>query len=110
MISKRRSIKARETWLKCYEELGSVSKAARKCGIPRSTLYRWIKRVKNEGKDSLAGRSRRPKTLARQRITAEITELIKSIRQEFNFGPQRISLHLSRLHNIEISGQRSGGC
>ena len=102
MISKR-TIKARETWLKCFEELGSVSKAARKCGIPRSTLYRWIKRVKSEGKDALTGRSRRPKTLAKQKITNDLIELIKSIRQEFDFGPQRISLHLSRIHNIDIS-------
>lgn len=102
MISKR-TIKARETWLKCYEELGSVSKAARKCGIPRSTLYRWIKRVKSEGKAGLTGRSKRPKTLAKQKITIDLVELIKSIRQEFNFGPQRISLHLARIHKISIS-------
>src|SRR5690242_18541389 len=103
MTSNKRTVKARETWLKCYEELGSVSKAARKCGIPRSTLYRWIKRVKAEGKSCLAGRSRRPKTLAKQKMTPELVALIKSIRQEFNFGPQRINLHLSRIHNIEIS-------
>jgi transcriptional regulator of acetoin/glycerol metabolism len=53
----KRTIKARETWVKCYEELGSVSKAARKCGIPRSTLYRWIKRVELVGKDGLKSKN-----------------------------------------------------
>jgi transposase InsO family protein len=98
-----RTIKARETWLKCYEELGSASMAARKCGIPRSTLYRWIKRTKIEGNEALKGRSRRPITLAKQKVTDELTELIKSVRTQFNFGPQRISLHLLRVHNLEIS-------
>ena len=103
MTSIKRNVKAREIWLKCYEELGSVSKAARKCGIPRSTLYRWIRRVNAEGKSGLTGHSRRPKRLAKLKITSDLVDLIKSIRQEFNFGPQRISLHLSRVHTIEIS-------
>ncbi len=103
MSSNKRAVKARETWLKCYEELGSVSKAARKCGIPRSTLYRWIKRVKSDGRAGLVGQSKRPKILAKQKITEDIIELIKSIRLEFRFGPQSISTHLSRVYNIEIS-------
>jgi transposase InsO family protein len=103
MISKKRTIKARELWVQCYEQLGSVSKAARKCGIPRSTLYRWIKRVKTEGKDGLIGYSRRPKKFAKQKVSLELVDLIKSIRTEFDFGPQRISLHLLRVHNLAIS-------
>jgi transposase InsO family protein len=103
MSSKARAIKARETWVKCYENLGSVSMAARKCGIPRSTLYRWIKRVQAEGKDGLNGRSKRPKTLGKQKITAELVELIKAIRSEFKFGPQSICTHLLRVHNLAIS-------
>ena len=90
-------------WLKCYEELGSVSKAARKCGIPRSTLYRWINRYEVEGKESLNGRSKRPKKLARQKTTIKLEALIKSIRTEFKFGPQRIKTHLLRIHGLEIS-------
>jgi len=104
MNSNNRTLKAPETWIKCYEELGSVSKAARKCGIPRSTLYRWIDRVKKEGKSGIAGRSKRPKILANQKLTSDLVELIKVIRKEFSFGPQRISLHLSRVHSIEVSG------
>jgi len=104
MITKTRTIKARETWLKCYEDLGSVSKAARKCGIPRSTLYRWIKRIQAEGTKGLEGKSKRPKTFAKQKVNIELVELIKSIRGQFNFGPQSISTHLSRVHNVEISG------
>jgi transposase InsO family protein len=103
LISQQRSIKARETWIKCYEQLGSVSKAARKCGIPRPTLYRWIKRYQIEGKESLKGYSKRPKKLARLKINEELEALIKSIRQEYKFGPQAISTHLLRLHSLNIS-------
>ncbi|GAC1424431.1 MAG: hypothetical protein NVS1B13_03080 [Flavisolibacter sp.] len=46
MASNNREIKAREKWLLTYQELGSVNKAALKCGVPRSTIYRWIKRYK----------------------------------------------------------------
>ena len=85
-------------WIKCYEELGSVSIAARKCGIPRSTLYRWVNRYKAEGYESLKGKSKRPKKLAKQKINDTLEELIQSIRTEFKFGPQRIKTHLLRIH------------
>ena len=103
MSNDQRHIKARENWIRCYEELGSVSKAALKCGIPRSTLHRWIKRYKEKGKDALQGYSRRPKRLAKQKISPELIDLITSLRKEQNFGPQSISVHLLRMHGIEIS-------
>jgi len=103
MIARARTIKARSLWLQCYEQLGSVSKAARKCGIPRSTLYRWINCFKAEGKHGLQEHSKRPKRLAKQKINLEFIELIKTIRIQFNFGPQRISFHLNRIHNLSIS-------
>ncbi|TPE43475.1 helix-turn-helix domain-containing protein [Pontibacter mangrovi] len=35
--------KARADWIRVYEQLGFISKAARRCGITRSTLQRWLK-------------------------------------------------------------------
>ncbi|MGZ3749628.1 MAG: helix-turn-helix domain-containing protein [Flavisolibacter sp.] len=96
-------MRAREMWIRCYEELGSVSKAARKCGVPRSTLYRWIWRYQTEGKESLNGKSKRPKKLARQKINDQLEAQIQPIRTEFSFGPQRICTHLLRVHNLDIS-------
>lgn len=103
MDVKKRKITARENWIKIYEELGSVSKAARRCGIPRSTLYRWINRYEAGNKNSLADKSQKPIKLAKQKITAEIAQLILSIRDKHNFGPQSISTHLLRNHEIELS-------
>lgn len=44
MNTQAQLIKARESWLKVYQDLGSITKADRRCGIARSTLYRWIER------------------------------------------------------------------
>lgn len=55
MTPEKRQVKVREAWIKCYEELGSVSKAAKRCGSPRSNLYRWLKRYQTDGQESLKG-------------------------------------------------------
>ncbi|WP_121353515.1 IS481 family transposase [Flavisolibacter nicotianae] len=103
MAEQHRQLKAREAWIRCFVQTASVSKAARKCGIPRSTLYRWIKRFNAEGKEGLQGHSKRPKKLAKQKLNASLQQLIHSIRTEFKFGPQRIQVHLLRVHQIELS-------
>ena len=83
-----------------YEQLGSVSKAARRCGIARSTLYRWIRRQPEEG---LADRSKRPGRLARQKIEDETINLVLDIRGTFRLGKIRICSHLLQHHQIAIS-------
>lgn len=103
MNSINRKITARKNWIRIYEELGSVSRAARRCGIPRSTLYRWINRYDANNKNSLADKSQKPLRLAKQIITNEIEELILSIRSKNNFGPQSISTHLLRNHKLRLS-------
>lgn len=103
MSTDSRAIKARQQWIKVYEELGSVSQAARRCGIPRSTLYRWVNRIKDDGLESLKGRSKRPHNLANQKVDQKLITLIKSIRTEFKFGPKSISVHLLRNHGLKIS-------
>ncbi|MGE0207429.1 MAG: IS481 family transposase, partial [Candidatus Babeliales bacterium] len=103
MNSQKRKITARKNWIKIYGELGSVSKAARRCGIPRSTLYRWINRYKSDDENSLKDKSQKPINFAKQKVTAEIEKLILSIRDKHNFGPQNISTHLLRNHDIRLS-------
>ena len=103
MAMDERKIKARSIWVETYKKLGSISKAARKCGIPRSTLYRWVKRHKENSSNPLQDISKRPKHLAKQIITPELEKLILSIRIEFRFGQHRISTHLLRNHSIAVS-------
>lgn len=103
MTNKLRKIKARTTWVQIYEQLGSISKAARRCGIPRSTLYRWVNRYKTEGVDGLKDKSQRPNKLGKLKLTTDIEKLIISLRQKHKFGPKRINITLIRNYNINLS-------
>jgi len=103
MNEQDRKIKAREKWLKIYEETQSVTKTCLRCGIARSTLYRWIKRYNESGKAGLSDKSKRPLNLANQKIDAELEQLILQIRKEHKWGAQRISNYLKRSKRINIS-------
>ena len=79
-----RKIRMRQKWLELYAETGSVTKTALRCGIARSTLYRWINREKEQGKSELSDKSKRPSRLANMKITPEIETIILNlcVRQE----------------------------
>ena len=79
-----RKIRMRPKWLELYAETGSVTKTALRCGIARSTLYRWINREKEQGKSELSDKSKRPSRLANMKITPEIETIILNlcVRQE----------------------------
>ncbi|MGC5743966.1 helix-turn-helix domain-containing protein [Chryseobacterium sp. NFX27] len=75
MNKQQQQVKARKDWLKIYLELGSVTKTALRCRIARSTLYRWIKRYKEEGEQGLSDKSRRPKPLLILRLQKKLNLL-----------------------------------
>lgn len=96
MKDKERQIRTRKNWLRVYQELGSVSKAALRCGVARSTMHRWIKRYNEEGEIGLSDKSKRPKMLSNTKVSSEIKVLILDIRSKKKWGAQRISIHLLR--------------
>ena len=79
-----RKIRMRQKWLGIYTETGSVTKTALRCGIARSTLYRWINCEKEQGKSELSDKSKRSSRLANMKITPEIETIILNlcVRQE----------------------------
>ena len=103
MKQSERNIRARQKWLQTYEELGSVTKAAIRCGISRSTLYRWIERAGSDPDSELSDKSKRPKNLTNTKVTKETETLILDIRKRRNWGAQRISTFLLRKNNIHLS-------
>ncbi len=102
-LHKLRKIRARQQWIKIYQELGSVTVAARKCGIPRSTLYRWVARYEAEGANGLKDQSQPPKKLAKLKITPVLEEKILKLRSEKKWGAKRISIFLLREEKLELS-------
>jgi transposase len=102
MKDNERQIRARKNWLKVYQDVGSVSKAALRCGVARSTMYRWIKRYSEEGESGLSDKSKRPKNLTNTKVSKEIELLILELRRKKKWGAQRISIHLLR-KNIRLS-------
>jgi len=54
MKEDERQIKAHKKCVHAYQELGSVPKAALRCGIAGSTLQRWIRRYNEEGEAGLS--------------------------------------------------------
>ena len=80
----KEDIRMRQKWLELYVETGSVTKTALRCGITRSTLYRWINRGKEQRESELSDKSKRPSRLANMKITPEIETIILNlcVRQE----------------------------
>ena len=80
----KEDIRMRQKWLELYVETGSVTKTALRCGITRSTLYRWINCEKEQGKSELSDKSKRSSRLANMKITPEIETIILNlcVRQE----------------------------
>lgn len=93
-------IEARQKWVALYKQLGNISVTARRCGIARSTLQRWLKR---QDEEKLVDRSHRPKRLGCQKFSNEQETLVLKIRNEFNYGKLRICSHLLRHHELKIS-------
>ncbi|MCT4697219.1 MAG: helix-turn-helix domain-containing protein [Candidatus Cardinium sp.] len=103
MHNKTRKVNARKTWIQAYERFGSISKAARRCSIPRSTLYRWLKRYTLGGLAGLQDKTQKPNKLSKLKVTPDIEKLIIDLRKNYKFGPKRISIQLLRNNNIKLS-------
>ena len=103
MDNAERKIIARRNWLRIYNETGSVTKTALRCGIARSTLYRWIKRSEEHSEPKLSDKPHRPNNLTNKKITLELEALILDIREKRKWGAARISTHLLRTKKIELS-------
>lgn len=87
-------IRARQNWLRIYEQTGSVNKTALRCSIARTTLYRWIKRSKEEGKSGLSDKSKRPLNVVNTKVTSDMESIMLNLRKKKRGGPQRISSYL----------------
>ena len=84
---------------------GNVSLTCRYFGITRQAFYIWLRRYEEHGLEGLRDRSRRPHT-SPHATKPEIVGKIVYLRQNYHFGPHKISMYLKRYHEIEVSPSR----
>jgi len=76
----------------------SSFEAAGLLGVPRSTLYRWKKRLEEEGPRGLESKSRRPKRVREKTWSPELILAIKELREMFPaWGKEKIWVLLRKL-------------
>ncbi|WP_128548876.1 IS481 family transposase [Larkinella soli] len=103
-MDSQHQIHTRMGWIKIYQSCGSISVAARRCGIGRSTLHRWVNRYRIDPRpESLIERSRRPHRLARLKVTDEDEQLIYQVRVQRRYGKLRIACYLLQYHGLKLS-------
>jgi transposase InsO family protein len=89
--------------LRHAEEIsGNVAKTCRYYGIAPQTFYKWARRYREEGVDGLRDRSRRPLNSPRA-TNIEVVGKVIHLRQNYHFGPQKISMYLKRYHDVDLS-------
>lgn len=99
----RRLVRHRLAILHHAEEVtGNVSATCRYYGISRQCFYKWRNRYNEYGETGLRDRSSRPHHSPNETDT-EVVGKIMYLRQNYHFGPHKISMYLKRYHGIEIS-------
>ena len=70
-------------WQVSREQGLSSTEASHVLNLPRSTLYRWQKRLKKEGPRGLEERSRRPKRRRQPTWSPELAQRILALREQY---------------------------
>ena len=80
----------------------NFSQTCRYFGISRQTFYKWLRRYKIYGETGLCDQSKKPHRSPKS-TSAEVISKILYLRQNYHFGPGKISLYLNRYHKIRIA-------
>jgi len=76
----------------------TITELARRYGVSRRTLHKWLARHDADGLNGLADRSRAPRR-SPQRIREDLVAQIVTFRKRFPFmGPRKIVVRLTELH------------
>ena len=92
----------KEFILELVKESGKVRKVCKEYGVNKTSYYNWKKKYEKEGRKGLYRKvptvNNHPK-----RLSEEVVKKVLELRQEYQMGPERIRLYLSRYHGIETS-------
>jgi transposase len=84
------------------EVTGNVAMTCRYYGVSRQVFYTWYRRYQTEGLAGLRDRSRRPLHCPHE-TSSEVVGKIIYLRQNYHFGPAKISMYLRRYHDVQVS-------
>lgn len=84
------------------EVSGNVALTCRYYGITRQSYYVWFRRDEELQIAGLRDRSSRPH-ISPNATRQEVVGKISYLRQNYHFGPHKVSMYLKRYHEIEIS-------
>ena len=99
----QRKIRHRLAMIRHAEEVsGNVALTCRYYGISRPCFYKWLHRYEELGEKGLRDGSSRPLNSPGATRT-EVVGKIVYLRENYHFGPQKISMYLKRYHDVELS-------
>jgi transposase InsO family protein len=81
----------------------NVARTCRHFGISRKTFYKWSRRHEKDGAAGLCDRSRVPHRSPRA-TPPDVVSKILYLRQNYHFGPRKISDYLKRFHSVSVAG------
>lgn len=97
------SAKAKERWrlVSCFEALRRKgipsTEASLVLGVPRSTLYRWRRRLRKGGPGGLEDASHRPKRLRQPTWSVELVQAVFRLREQYpRWGKEKLMVLLGR--------------
>src|SRR5512136_113774 len=75
----------------------SGSQASEAMGIPRATLYRWEKRLQEEGLSGMEDKSRRPRRTRKPTWSPELSKAVLALREQYpRWGKDKLVVLLRR--------------
>ncbi len=97
------TLKARQNWVRLYQQTRDAGLTCRRCGISRPTLRKWWRRFQEQGQEGLRSRSRRRHTLPERKVTPQQEQIILALRAKRRLGPERIQSELRRTADVHLS-------
>jgi len=96
-----------KTWQRLRQEGYTADRAAELLKLPRSTLYRWKKRLEAEGVRGLEDRSRRPKNCRRPQWSPELAQAVQDLREEYGWDKVKLA-HMLKQEGWQTSASTVG--
>ncbi len=99
----QRKVKHRLAVIRHAQEVtGNVAATCRYYGISRQCYYKWLRRYEEKGEEGLRDGSSAPLSSPNQ-TPVDVVAKVVYLRQNYHFGPHKISMYLQRYHDVTLS-------